>query len=136
MQKSQRWAKVQASPPSPSKPVDKQKEIRLFVGRWVGHAPLFKKRGGGGPPGPTLSPFRSHCSKPELTAIDHEVITLNSVLSAPTDSVLTKLEGKFLHSLIFIPFTKVTSAHPSMNYFRTSWCHMKVEFISYPNIYI
>ena len=52
VQKSQRWAKVQASPPSPSKPVDKQKEIRLFVQRWVGHAPRFQKRGGGWPPGP------------------------------------------------------------------------------------
>ena len=37
--------------------------------------------------------------------------------------------------LIFIPFTKVSHAHPNMNFFFQAFgCHMKVETISYPYI--
>ena len=40
--------------------------------------------------------------------------------------------SKGLRNLIFIPFTKVSTAHPIINHFQIIWCHVKVESISYP----
>ena len=34
-----------------------------------------------------------------------------------------KTDSQFLRNLIFTPFTKVASAHPSINYFQILWCH-------------
>ena len=45
-----------------------------------------------------------------------------------------KMDSQFLRNLIFIPFTKVASAHPSMNYFQTFWCHMIDDTFSHPYI--
>ena len=50
-------------------------------------------------------------------------------------SRLAKMDNQFLGNLIFIPFTKVASAHPSMNYFQISWCHMINQTFSHPYIY-
>ena len=43
-----------------------------------------------------------------------------------------KLDNQSLRNLIFIPFTKVASAHPSMNYFQIVWCDMIDETLSHP----
>ena len=48
---------------------------------------------------------------------------------------LTSHKGRLIPAQpYFQPFTKVRIAHTIMIYFRTSWCHMKVETISYPYI--
>ena len=49
-------------------------------------------------------------------------------------SRLAKMDNQFLRNLIFIPFTKVASAHPRMNYFQICWCHMIDETFSHPCI--
>ena len=46
-----------------------------------------------------------------------------------------KTDSQFLRNLIFTPFTKVASAHPSMNYFQICWCHMIDETFSHTYIW-
>ena len=45
-----------------------------------------------------------------------------------------KIYSQFLRNLIFIPFTKVASAFPSINNFQICWCHMIDETFSHPYI--
>ena len=45
------------------------------------------------------------------------------------------MDSQFLRNLIFIPLTKVTSAHRSINYFQILWCHMIDETFSHPLIW-
>ena len=43
--------------------------------------------------------------------------------------------SQFLRNLIFTSFTKVASAHPSINYFQIFWCHMIDETFSHSYIW-
>ena len=45
------------------------------------------------------------------------------------------MDSQFLRNLIFIPLTKVASAHQSINYFQIFWCHMIDETFSHRYIW-
>ena len=45
------------------------------------------------------------------------------------------MDSQFLHNLILISFTKVASAHLSINYFQLFWRHMRDGTFSHPSIW-
>ena len=46
-----------------------------------------------------------------------------------------KMDSQFLRNLIFIPLTKVASAHRSIHFFQMFLCHMIDETFSHPYIW-
>ena len=80
-------------------------------------------RGGGGfapcpPPPHGAAPAYQYPSLLIINSSDHQQFLCWGT------SRSAKWNTQFLRSLIFIPFTKEASAHPSMNYFQICWCHM------------
>ena len=62
----------------------------------------------------------SYTAQPISIISNHKFITLPAI-STLRDFSLSQNRQPILRNLIFTPFTKVASAHPSINYFQIFW---------------
>ena len=72
--------------------------------------------------------------KPISIVIDHKFIRPSAISMLGDFSLSQNGQPILAQPIIFIPFTKVASAHPSMNYFKLFLCHMIDETFSHPYI--
>ena len=69
--------------------------------------------------------------KPISIIINHKFLRQSAISTLGT-SRSAKMDSQFLRNIICIPLTKVASAHPSINNFQISWCHMIDDTVSHP----
>ena len=73
----------------------------------------------------------SYTAQPISIIINQKFLTPPAISTLGT-SRSAKMDSQFLRNLIFIPFTKVASAHPSITQFQIFRCHMIDETFSHP----